>query len=193
MDRSEGLFIKSLRKLFYRVTRFVSDEHFFVDMAEFCLITSEVRDALIQDMSFFSIYSCGHWPGCGFAFKGVPYKRHPRVAGHSNFNVNRMITFAVAGILSTSTLPLRMMVYFFPIVILSATMALLGALGVLGSVGRLPLESNPLWQGCLFAILFYMAIGVMFNSIYLARVYKNGLGRPNAFLVNRKTQRQNPK
>lgn len=185
VDRSEGVFVKNLRKVFYRVTRFVSDEHFFVDMAEFCLITSEVRDALIQDMSSFPFIRAAIGR-VGFAFKGVPYKRHPRVAGHSNFNVSRMVTFAIAGILSTSTLPLRGMVYFFPIVILSTILALLSFLGVL-SFG------DGVDRFFIFVILFYIAIGVMFNSIYLARVYKNGLGRPNAFLVRRKTERQSPK
>jgi len=173
-DRSESFIVKNMRKVFYRVTRFVSDEHFFVDMAEFCIMTSEVRDALIQDMSSFPFIraSIGR---VGFAYKSVPYKRHPRVAGKSNFNFYRMATFAVAGILSSSTLPLRAMVYSFPILILS---------GILSLVGLTP--TNFFYS----MIAFYLALGVMFNSIYIARIYKNGLGRPNAFLVKRKTERQ---
>ncbi|MGZ3744451.1 MAG: hypothetical protein ACXWRE_12180 [Pseudobdellovibrionaceae bacterium] len=110
------------------MTRFVSDEHFFVDMAEFCLMTSEVRDALIQDMSSFPFIraSIGR---VGFSFKGVPYKRHPRVAGKSNFNLYRMTSFAVTGILSSSTLPLRTMVYAFPLLIIAGVLSLLGITG----------------------------------------------------------------
>lgn len=174
IDRCESFLVKSMRKAFYRVTRFVSDEHFFVDMAEFCIMTSEVRDALVQDMSSFPFIraSIGR---VGFAYKSVPYKRHPRVAGKSNFNFYRMATFAVAGILSSSTLPLRAMVYSFPILILS---------GILSLVGLTPATFFYSVMG------FYLALGVMFNSIYIARVYKNGLGRPNAFLVKRKTEQQ---
>lgn len=182
VDRSEGALIKNLRKIFYRVTRFVSDEHFFIDMAEFCLITAEVREALIQDMSSFPFIraSIGR---VGFAYKGIPYKRSPRIAGKSNFNAGRMVTFAVAGILSTTTLPLRFMVYSFPLVIFSV-------LGVL--ILPFSIEAVPIRQICLVLILFYISTGIMFNSIYLARIYKNGLGRPNSFLVRRKTERQNP-
>lgn len=174
IDRSESFLVKNMRKVFYRVTRFVSDEHFFVDMAEFCIMTSEVRDALIQDISSFPFIraSIGR---VGFAYKSVPYKRHPRVAGKSNFNFYRMATFAVAGILSSSTLPLRAMVYSFPILILS---------GILSLVSLTPATLFYSVMG------FYLALGVMFNSIYIARIYKNGLGRPNAFLVKRKTERQ---
>lgn len=176
IDRSEGTIVKNMRKVFYRVTRFVSDEHFFVDMAEFCLMTSEVRDALIQDHSSFPFIraSIGR---VGFAYKGIPYKRHPRVAGKSNFNFYRMATFAVAGILSSSTLPLRTMVYSFPLLLTA---------GLLSWTGWVS-------ESLFYAVtLFYLAIGLMFNSIYMARIYKNGLGRPNAFLVQRKTERQPP-
>lgn len=174
IDRSESFIVKNMRKVFYRVTRFVSDEHFFVDMAEFCIMTSEVRDALIQDMSSFPFIraSIGR---VGFAYKGVPYKRHPRVAGKSNFNFYRMATFAVAGILSSSTLPLRAMVYSIPILFFA---------GLFYWAELLP----PTFFYTV--ISFYLALGVMFNSIYIARIYKNGLGRPNAFLVKRKTERQ---
>jgi len=174
VDRSEGYFVKNMRKLFYRVTRFISDEHFFVDMAEFCIMTSEVRDAIVQDISSFPFIraSIGR---VGFAYKGIPYKRHPRVAGKSNFNFSRMATFAVAGILSSSTLPLRAMVYSFPVLILSGLISLLGF-------------APPAFFYSM--VFFYLSLGVMFNSIYIARIYKNGLGRPNAFLVRRKTERQ---
>ncbi len=176
VDRTEGALIKGLRKVFYRVTRFISDEHFFVDMAEFCIITSEVRDALVQDMSSFPFIraSIGR---VGFDYKGLPYKRHGRVAGKSNFNLYRMTTFAVAGILSSSTLPLRVMAYSFPFLLL----VFIGSLFAVGT----GYESY-----FVFTILFYLAFGVMFNSIYIARIYKNGLGRPNAFFVQRKTERQ---
>jgi glycosyltransferase involved in cell wall biosynthesis len=174
VDRSESYLVKSLRKVFYRVTRFVSDEHFFVDMAEFCLITAEVRNALIQDTSSFPFIraSIGR---VGFTYKGVPYKRHPRVAGKSNFNLYRMTTFAVAGILSSSTLPLRFMVYCFPFLALT---------GLISAIGLLPTTAF------YFFGVFYLSLGLMFNSIYMARVYKNSLGRPNAFYVERKTVRQ---
>jgi glycosyltransferase involved in cell wall biosynthesis len=174
VDRSEPYMIKTLRKVFYRFTRFVSDEHFFVDMAEFCLITSEVRDAIIQDMSSFPFIraSIGR---VGFEFKGVPYKRSPRVAGKSNFNFSRMIIFAVAGILSSSTLPLRSMVYTFPLLIFVALLAMLDAIPTTVFT---------------YAVSFYLSLGIMFVSIYVARIYKDGLGRPNAFLVQRKTKKQ---
>jgi dolichol-phosphate mannosyltransferase len=176
VDREEGLLLKAVRKLFYRLTRFISDEHFFVDMAEFCLMTSEVRDAVAQDQSSFPFIraSIGR---VGFSYKGIPYKRHHRIAGESHYNIYRLVVFAVAGILSSSTLPLRLMAYLFPAVILFCAASLWTA-------------GKPTENILLIGILFYLAVGVMFNSIYIARIYKNGLGRPNAVLVRRKTERQ---
>lgn len=174
VDREEGPVLKTVRKFFYRLTRFVSDEHFFVDMAEFCLITSEVRDAIIQDMSSFPFIraSIGR---VGFRFRGIPYKRHKRIAGVTHYNLYRMTTFAIAGILSSSTLPLRAMAYTFPFLVF---------------LGAAAFFWQPIREVFLFLLVLYVSMGIMFNSIYLARIYKNSLGRPNAFLVKRKTKLQ---
>jgi dolichol-phosphate mannosyltransferase len=171
VDREEGPVLKLMRKFFYRLTRFVSDEHFFVDMAEFCLFTREVRDAIALDQSSFPFIraSIGR---VGFNYRGIPYKRHKRIAGETHYNLYRMTTFAVAGILSSSTLPLRFLAYIFPPVILGIAAKEFFGIGSVRSE---------------LILLSYISLGITFLSIYLARVYKNGLGRPNAFLVNRRT------
>lgn len=178
VDREEGEIMKMVRKIFYRLTKFVSDENFFIDMAEFCLITDEVRDAIAQDENSFPFIraSIGR---VGFAAKGIPYKRHRRIVGETHYNLYRMITFAVAGILSSTTLPLRFMAYSFPVI--------LGAAAIIyfyfGEMGQ-----------SLFGNIFlvYIGMGTMFNAIYIARIYKNGLHRPNAILVKRNTLKQMP-
>ncbi|MBK9039639.1 MAG: glycosyltransferase family 2 protein [Bdellovibrionales bacterium] len=179
VDREEGSLMKLARKIFYRITRFVSDEKFFVDMAEFCLMTSEVRDAIVKDQSSFPFIraSIGR---VGFVFKGIPYKRHKRIAGDTHYNLFRMTTFAVAGILSSSTLPLRFMAYSFPIVVTIALMSLFFQTSVIAT------HFDTL-------LMLYIAMGTMFNAIYIARIYKNGLGRPNANLILRNSVRQCPK
>lgn len=179
VDREEGSLMKLARKIFYRITRFVSDEKFFVDMAEFCLMTSEVRDAIVQDSSSFPFIraSIGR---VGFVFKGIPYKRHKRIAGDTHYNLFRMTTFAVAGILSSSTLPLRFMAYSFPVVLV------VSLVGVFSKSVAIADHFETL-------LLFYISVGTMFNAIYIARIYKNGLGRPNAHLILRNTVKQGPR
>lgn len=171
-DRHEPTVLKILRKIYYRITRYVSDDDFVVDMAEFCLVTSAVRDAIIQDSSSFPFIraSIGR---VGFQRIGIPYKRQKRVAGESHYNLIRMTLFGIAGILSSSTLPLRVSAYLFPF--WSIAMITLGILHVY--------NPSP-WSMPLLIVLGFLFCGFTgaFFSIYIARAYKNGLRRPNYFI-----------
>ncbi|HNG21555.1 MAG TPA: glycosyltransferase family 2 protein, partial [Candidatus Obscuribacter sp.] len=83
-DRSEPNLIKWGRKLFYRVLKVVADDDVILDMAEFSLMASHVRDAVVKDHTSFPFIraSIGR---VGFKRKGLPYKRHRRVGGQSHF------------------------------------------------------------------------------------------------------------
>jgi dolichol-phosphate mannosyltransferase len=177
-DRPETLLIKLGRKAFYRFTRAVADERFFLDMAEFCLVTAEVRDAIFQDNNSFPFIraSIGR---IGFKSKGIPYTRHRRVAGKTHYNFRRMAIFAIAGVLSSSTFPLRMPAYIFPFWF--ALMLIIGLTGVVAGGSR----SIAL---LLLVGFTYFGFVLASMSIYLARVYKNGLSRPN-FVINSKLTR----
>lgn len=175
VDRTEARWLKELRRLFYRVTRFVADEEIILDMAEFALISSEVRDAIIKDTSSFPFIraSIGR---VGFSKIGIPYKRQARVAGQTHYNLLRMFIFAVAGILSSSTLLLRLPIYLLPF--------WLAAVGVLalayvssGNTGSLVV--------LITVICGYLGATTAFIAVYVARVYFNTLGRPN-YVISRK-------
>lgn len=175
VDREEGRLIKAGRKLYYRFTRKVADEHFILDMAEFCLISNEVREAILQDNNSYPFIraSVGR---IGYKRIGIPFKRHKRIAGETHYNFWRMSVFAVAGILSSSTLFLRLPIYIFPFWILAMLGLTVGQI-VAPNGWLLPVQ---LWLG--FGFSGYTTV---FISLYLARVYKNGMNRPN-FIVNRK-------
>ena len=177
VDRIERASIKFMRKVFYRVMKAVADEDIVLDMAEFSLMTQEVRNAIIQDSSSFPFIraSIGR---VGFKRIGIPYRRDKRIAGETHYNIWGMMLFAVAGILSASTLLLRVATYCLPIWI-----GAMLTLGVLASRGSRP------WAFTALVVLGFTYCGAVlsFISIYLARVYKNTLGRPNAFLDHRRS------
>ena len=173
--RDEPWLIRQFRKLFYRLTRFVADENFVLDMAEFSLITREVRDAILQENNSFPFIraSIGR---IGFAIKGIPYRREQRIAGETHYNLGGMLVFAVAGILSSTTLFLRIPVYALPVWVLA--MAAVGVAGVYApGAWSLP---TLLALGFIFCGLTLTTI-----SIYVARIYKNSLMRPN-YVINRR-------
>ena len=179
VDRVEIASVKLMRKIFYRLLRAIADEDIILDMAEFSLMTAEVRDAVIQDRSSFPFIraSIGR---VGFRRLGIPYRRHPRIAGTTHYNFWGMTTFAVGGLLSASTLLLRVVTYALPLWIV-----VMGGLAWFAGRGT---------EAALAAMQFlgfaYCGTALSFISIYLARIYKNTLGRPNAFLDSSRSRPQ---
>jgi len=179
VDRVEIASIKLMRKIFYRLLRAIADEDIVLDMAEFSLMTAEVRDAIVEDRSSFPFIraSIGR---VGFRRLGIPYRRHPRIAGTTHYNFWGMTTFAVGGLLSASTLLLRVVTYALPLWI-----AIMGGLAWFAGHGDAAASAALHFVG--FA---YCGTALSFISIYLARIYKNTLGRPNAFLDSSRSRPQ---
>lgn len=175
VDRHEPVFVMWGRKLFYRVLKLVADDEVILDMAEFSLMTEEVRDAIVRDSSSFPFIraSIGR---VGFRRLGIPYKRHKRVAGHTNFNGFSLIYFAIAGILSSSTLFLRLPIQ-------TLIWWLLAVSGL--AIARVYVDSR--WIDAALIILFatYLGSAVAFIAIYTGRTYKNSLNRPN-FIISKR-------
>jgi len=154
-----------------------ADERFLLDMAEFCVMRKSVREAVNRDATSFPFIraSIGR---VGFDIKNVPYKRNKRAVGESHYNLFGMWVFAFAGVLSSGTLWLRLPAYVFPFWFLFSCVlawfavadASRGALALLAFVG--------------FGLLGFVAVGL---ALYTARIYKNGLQRPNYYVNLRKS------
>jgi glycosyltransferase involved in cell wall biosynthesis len=172
VDRPESAGLKAMRYMFYRISHGVADDNFVLDMAEFSLITAEVRNAIIQDSTSFPFLraSIGR---IGFLRKAVPYKRSARIAGVTHYNFFGMAVFAVAGILSASTLALRIPAYLFPVWAV-----------VMTAIAIIAVASPAQWQiPTLIATGFlFVGFSVTIIGLYVARIYKNGLNRPNAIV-----------
>ena len=174
-DRSENKIMKLCRKFFYHIVHRVSDDEILLYMAEFALLTSEVRDATIASLDSFPFLRSS-MARVGFNRIGISYKRQPRIAGSTHFNFYGMTVFAIASILSSTTLPLRFPLYFMP----------WWTLGSISSVWAYFIS------GTYFYLLFLTIISCLYIggalsaiALYLARTYKNGLQRPNYFIHHR--------
>jgi glycosyltransferase involved in cell wall biosynthesis len=172
VDRHESRAMKGARKLFYRLLAALADEEILLDMAEFSLFTSEVRDAILDENTSFPFLRASI-ARVGFRRAAIPFKRQKRIAGNTHYNLIRMSVFAVAGILSASTLFLRIPIYLLPMWLLS--LLLLG----IGYV-----STRSLWYVVAAFLVFaaYVGATLAFTALYVARTYKNGLQRPNAFI-----------
>ncbi len=166
-QRPEPAPIVLARRLFYYLNKFVADAEIVVWMAEFSMMRHVVRDAILVPKTTFPFLRAeiGY---VGFTRVGVPYVREPRMFGQSHYNLWRMTTFAVAGILSSSTFLLRLVLYvgaalavLFPLVVLAFHLDLVRAASVAA-----------------ITLFYFLLLAVPTLSLYLARTYKNGVGRP---------------
>lgn len=180
VNRDEFFLKKKLRWLFYRILKIVSDDDVFLDMAEFSLFTNEVKTALLEEKTTFPFVRTS-LSRLGFNSKSVEYTRLKRKGGISNYNLFQNIKFAVAGILSSSTLPLRISLYSFP-VLLFASLTML--------IFDIYYELSFLWKINIYILIIHTIFINSFIAIYIARIYKNSLNRPNAHLIKRFTRLQ---
>ena len=90
-----------------------------------------------------------------------------------------MFKFAIAGILASTTLPLRLPIYIFPLWLLFSLYFLIN-----NETANLYLDY------LIYSSLLYIILIISFISIYIARIYKNGLMRANAYLVKGKSKIQ---
>jgi dolichol-phosphate mannosyltransferase len=172
VDREEPEIWKACRRLFYRLLKVVADDEIILDMAEFALFTSEVRGAMMEEMNSFPFIraSIGR---VGFRRYGIPFKRQRRIGGATHYNVLGMTYFAIAGILSASTLLLRLPIFLLPFWVV----ALIGL-----GVGYILTAAT--WMAVTAALMVSIYIGstLAFVSLYVARNYRNTLSRPSAFI-----------
>ena len=182
VDRAESKLLQRARKFFYRLLRAVADEEIILDMAEFLLCTNEVRQAILSENTSFPFIraSIGR---AGFRRLAIPFKRQKRIAGDTHYNLMGMSIFAMAGILSASTLFLRLPIFLLPF----WTVALL-ALGI----GYVVTHSIWLALAAFMLVVTYIGATAAFSALYVARTYKNGLHRPNAFIDHNRSMLQPP-
>lgn len=96
--------------LFYRILDRLTDVPIPRDTGDFRLMSRRVLDVL-QDMPERQRFTRGMIAWIGFPQVPILYDRAPRFAGHTNYPVRRMITFAFDAITSFSIRPLRVGLY----------------------------------------------------------------------------------
>jgi len=175
VDRSELWIMKKFRKIFYQIIQRVSDDDSILYMAEFALMTAEVRDAVVDSQDSFPFFRSS-MARVGFRRLGIPYKREKRISGETHYNFYGMFVFAVASILSSTTLPLRIPIYILPFWTLGMLLGL-----------RVFLENGDPFTLYLLMLCACLFIGGTLSAIalYLSRIYKNSLRRPNYFIQKR--------
>lgn len=136
------------------------------------MMTRQVRDAILLPRTTYPFLRA-EMGYVGFKRVGVPYFRAKRKLGASHYNLFRMTQFAVAGILSSTTFPLRLVLYC----------ACVAGVGYPVAVWLLGLSADGAARLASVLSLYFLLVTIPFVALYLARTYKNGIYRP-VFIID---------
>ena len=161
---------------FYRVFNSMSPVRIPPNVGDFRLVDRRAVEVLRQ-LPERNRFMKGLFAWVGFNSIGVPYERPQRAAGTTKFNFWRLWNFALDGVVSFSTAPLRA---WFYVGVVIATIAVLYALFIVTRVLILGIDT-PGYASLLIAVLLMGAIQLLSLGIigeYLGRLFLEVKGRP---------------
>ena len=189
--RREGFLITIVRKIFYRLIDRLSEDRLPHDAGDFRLVDRRVIEVLrrIEDHK---PYLRGTLATLGFDQKGIAYDRDSRQRGESKFKLRDLFGLALDGILSHSTVPLRMATYTGLVVSLVTFLALLGYV-----IGRLVVgvEWPAGFATTTILILLSVSLNALFLGIigeYVGRIYQQ-LGRRPLTIIETRIDASEPR
>jgi glycosyltransferase involved in cell wall biosynthesis len=176
-DRSSDTAMKrTTAHLFYRIFNRVSDLDIPESAGDFRLMDRQVVEAL-KCLPERNRFMKGLFAWVGFRQIGVPYVRPERAAGTTSMGYLRLWRFALDGITSFSTAPLRV---WSVIGFVSALVAVVVAVALIIRVLVVGREV-PGYASLMVAVLFGFAIQMMAFGVlgeYVGRLYQEVKGRP---------------
>ncbi|WP_321840520.1 glycosyltransferase family 2 protein [Paraburkholderia bannensis] len=176
-DRSSDTYLKRQSAVsFYRLHNKLADVKIPENVGDFRLMTREVVDtlnALPESRRFMK----GLFAWVGFRTAEVTYVRNSRVAGETKFSGWKLWNFALEGITSFSTVPLRMWTYFGLLV--AVTAFLYAAYLIVRTLVRG--IDVPGYASIFVSLLFFSGvqmIGIGVIGEYIGRIYLESKRRP---------------
>lgn len=171
----DTLFKRNSARWYYRLLRWAGVE-VVPDHADFRLMSRRALDALAHFPES-GLYLRGVIPLLGFRSSRVLYDRAARIAGETHYPLPKMLKLAANGLLSFSTMPLRIITGLGLAVGLVAFCVLLWVLWVWAFTSH----ALPGWASTLVPLTFFsgvqlIAIGVV--GSYVARVHDETKRRP---------------
>ncbi|TAL34377.1 MAG: glycosyltransferase [Phenylobacterium sp.] len=162
--------------LFYRSFNWLAEREIPASTGDFRLMDRAVVEAL-KALPERNRFMKGLFAWVGFRQVGVPYVRPERVAGTSSFPYRRLFRFALDGMTSFSTAPLRVWT------VVGATSAVVALLAAAIIVVRVLVVGRdvPGYASLMVVILFAFALQMIALGVlgeYIGRMYQEVKGRP---------------
>ncbi len=186
---SDGYLKRKTAALFYDLFNRVSDMQIPANTGDFRLIDRQAVEAL-KTLPERNRFMKGLFAWVGFRHTGVIYDRPERAAGQTSWRYMKLFTFAVDGITSFSTLPLRVWTSVGASVAgfaLGAAMFIIARTLIFG-------RDVPGYASLMVVVLFGLAMQMVALGVlgeYVGRLYQETKGRP-VYLVRRVYRFEDP-
>ena len=173
----ESWFKRLCAYVFYRLLKQLANVDIPTDTGDFCLMDRQVVD-LLNQMPERNRYIRGLRSWVGFNQTAIEFERDPRFAGDVKYTFTKSFALAVNGLVSFSSIPLRLSTYLG---LFSAFAAIIMAILVL--YWRIFTPNSTLTGFATIAIAIFFLGAVQLISIgilgeYIGRIYEEVKGRP---------------
>lgn len=168
--------------IFYWLLNRITKIKFPYNSADFRLIDRCVVDT-IKNMQEHSRFLRGLIGWVGFRQTSILYRPQSRVSGKTKYSLFKMVSFAIDGITSFSSFPLRISTYFGLIVVFFSSIYIICAIYL-----KILNRTVSGWASVLVVVLFMGGVQLVFLGIigeYLARVYEETKRRP-PYIIKKK-------
>jgi len=161
--------------IFYRMLRWFTNIEIPVDVGDFRLISSRAA-AQLRQLREKDRFVRGLVSWIGFPQTGVPYDREERHAGSTKYPYRKMLQFAVDGITSFSSMPLKLASWLGYLASLFAFLYLLSVF-----VQKMMGHTVEGWATIMVAMLFLGGVQLICIGIigeYIGRIFNETKSRP---------------
>jgi glycosyltransferase involved in cell wall biosynthesis len=175
-QRKEGAILKFFKGCFYRVFNMMSETDLVANASDFRVFRRMVAEALLSMKESYR-FSKGLFSWVGFHLYTIEYEPDARLTGSSSWSFKKLMSYGLGGILSFSTMPLRIVFFLGIIASLAAIVYLIVVLIETLVVGDAPSGYPTLvCLMLLFGGIILLALGIFGD--YLGRIYVEGKNRP---------------
>lgn len=108
--RKESKLMISLKNAFYKIINKITEVNFVSGASDFRLMKRNMINAILE-MTEYHRFSKGIFSWVGFNTEYIPYDVQERESGESKWNLQKLFSYAIEGIVSFTTFPLKLSAY----------------------------------------------------------------------------------
>lgn len=170
--RHESLSIQAFRRFSYFALSKLSDDPFRSHAGNFSMFTLQVKEAILAENRSFPFLR-STFSRTGYRCVEVPHDRSPRIGGKSNYRRLNLVKFAIAGFLTATTFPLRLITYMA-----ITNLALFLCSWILNTFSNFENIASTVKELAVALTVLHVLLSSSVIALYVARIYKESLRRP---------------